>query len=83
MKPVRSSSEIDPEKLYPFAVAALFVPSSSSDGPITVATLHNWRIAGRVPALSRTSGDRTYWFVRGRDLLSLIFDEKPDAKESA
>jgi hypothetical protein len=64
---------IDPEKDYPFTLAARLIPSPlTRSGHIQLSTLHNWRRQGLVRAKVRTSGSRSYWFVSGRELLRLL-----------
>lgn len=69
---LRSAESIQPTQLYSFVAACNFIPSALGDGPICLATLHNWRVEGRFAAEYRPVGKRKFWFVRGEQILKLI-----------
>jgi hypothetical protein len=70
---LRDAATIKPSFLYPFSVAALFIPSHMHDGPVTTTTLRNWRREKRFQAEYRPRKDgRKAWFIRGEQILQLI-----------
>lgn len=62
--------EIEPERLYSVKEAAALVPSARG-GHVSPRTLLRWRKQG-LEMVARRSGSKTYWFVRGSDLLRLL-----------
>lgn len=69
MKPLEAG-QIDPERLYPVKLAAGLIPSIYG-GAIAVCTLQKWLREGIVAGNPRVIGNRTYWFVAGREILRL------------
>lgn len=62
---------IDPMRLYAFAEAVRLLPSCRAGARLNKSTLHRWRLEGRMAAVPRPAGLRTYWFVWGSELLRL------------
>jgi hypothetical protein len=70
------TTPIDPLRLYPFVEAARLIPSPNG-GAVCLATLHAWRLGGLLPfAVERQVGRRSYWFLRGEDVLRLARGEE-------
>lgn len=63
--------DIDPAKLYSVREAAALVPSARG-GHVCTRTLHQWRKAKILPMLARQRGTRTFWLVRGSDLIKAL-----------
>jgi len=62
---------IDSARLYSVKEAAALVPSARG-GHVCIRTLHLWREQGILPMVGRKRGSRTYWFVRGSDLIKTL-----------
>lgn len=62
---------IEPGKLYSVSEAAELVPSARG-GHVCTRTLHQWRNAKILPMLARRRGKRTFWLVRGSDLIQAL-----------
>ena len=71
---------INPDALYSFGQARKFIASSRRTDGVSLNTLHRWRVARRFTAECRVSGKRTWWFIRGSELLKLLETEVVQAE---
>ena len=68
--------EISPAGVYSFAEAAKLIPSCHGGKTLHLATLHRWRLAGRIKA-HRLPGRG--WAMFGSEILKLLHaDEMPE-----
>jgi hypothetical protein len=63
---------IDPSRLYTFPEAVRLLLNPHTGAPVTAATLHLWRQAGKVRALERSRGKKRDYLIRGSELLRAI-----------
>lgn len=66
-----SEPEIAPDKEYSFREAARFFQSPYGGG-VSLASLHRWRLAGKLRAFARQHGGRRYWYCTGAAVLELL-----------
>lgn len=62
---------IDPAAEYPFRQAARFFRSPYG-GTVSLASLHRWRLAGKLRAFPRQHGGRRYWYALGSAILETL-----------
>lgn len=67
-----SEPEIDYAREYSFREAARFFQSPYGGGAVALASLHRWRLQGRLKAFARQHGGRRYWYVTGAAVLELL-----------
>lgn len=69
---LRDPRGIDPNRLYPLSQARLYIASPRTGEPVSGMTMSRWRKSGIFKATYRPIKGKRFWFIAGRDVLSLI-----------